>query len=478
MSIIMDNEEELIDAVVRVRRVGDSAAQVFMALESSFSGLTVGMVKKACSKATKRGFEPMPAEKPDARSDEREALHPTSKALEAHLAGRSGVDSRDVLPQHLLDLHGFPAVPAVAALRTSNPVALTHFDAVALTAGSSPVLAVYGSDESTRARQEADRVQKMLRLDTDFFSDRKYHTCLGNTVDAAPFIQYVKERGGGNRTRLIRSCTNTTCSVLFVTHGKSQKACDTAANAMGLLHCGECGEAAYCCRRCQKEHWPLHKLPCATGRDARDFSKLLEKDEGMNLLISATSLEMTRSLGEPTLCMIRFDSPAALKRGLSPPSWLGDSRRLSRGERQDFPAKISHVARNALEALLEQNEDGTYDGNLTTALVLLRRPDPLKTVVVMLEVASDDGRTDYVGNSRVFPMMILPQNRGVADTSRLGFITPAKSGWDGLSATESERMTALLQSAPKVSRAVRNQVSAIASSTDCTRADTASPNVD
>lgn len=47
-----------------------------------------------------------------------------------------------------------------------------------------------------------------------------------------------------------------------------------AAMGLKMHHCGGCGTVSYCCRQCQKNHWPEHKA-CCLSQHRVELSRVL-----------------------------------------------------------------------------------------------------------------------------------------------------------------------------------------------------------
>ena len=339
----------------------------------------------------------------------------------------------------LQSFHGEPAVESIKILQAQCPVALTRFDAVALAEGERPVLAMYGSEESKLARDRANQViMNVMTMD-----EGRYHTVLGNVVDTVGPDLYIPEPGGGQKG--VFYCRNPVCSILCVACGENEKGCRrTASIRFGLKLCARCSEAKYCSEACQKEHWYLHKEVCKNGEKMHAFAKLLHKDAALNLIISAGALSAYKRTKEVHVVVLRFASPADLKRGLDLSSW----RAPAPGEWRDLPAKISLLPRKAVEHLTrtypaygrEQEQECLTWSN---ALSLLDGAchDVKQKIAVIAEVTgggvsstaalgcepSEDDAPGGVAH-RVFAVDVLEQNRGITDTRSLGFLAPYMSG--------------------------------------------------
>lgn len=64
------------------------------------------------------------------------------------------------------------------------------------------------------------------------------------------------------------------------------------AEAASLAECAACRQARYCCRDCQKAHWPAHKTACKAARQelfAREEEKRLHVLQALEELAIALS---------------------------------------------------------------------------------------------------------------------------------------------------------------------------------------------
>ena len=76
---------------------------------------------------------------------------------------------------------------------------------------------------------------------------------------------------------LVRTCYNGCGAEAMVRNRKSRKDAEQICSRM-LPACGRCGEAFYCSRTCQKQHWPSHKEACEVVTNASAFFKSLASE--------------------------------------------------------------------------------------------------------------------------------------------------------------------------------------------------------
>jgi hypothetical protein len=111
----------------------------------------------------------------------------------------------------------------------------------------------------------------------------------------------------------IQPCANYECGVLGVVLGASSGR-DAFKQITDLLLCGNCREAAYCSRKCQKAHYKWHKKICAVAKNMHAIEKLFRKDKEINSMLQSYADEDADGMNKRRLIVFKCPDTATIER--------------------------------------------------------------------------------------------------------------------------------------------------------------------
>jgi hypothetical protein len=111
----------------------------------------------------------------------------------------------------------------------------------------------------------------------------------------------------------VQSCANYKCGVIGVVAGASSARSAMKKNAV-LLLCGNCREAAYCSRECQKAHYKWHKKNCAVAKNMVALEKFFRKDKRANSMLRSFAADDAGGMNKRRLILFKCPDTTTIEK--------------------------------------------------------------------------------------------------------------------------------------------------------------------